>query len=114
MVFPVSNLTCWWDENLLLAARFSLGSGHFCQAWQQAAFTALVGEQVAHGPWVWRIGHVFHDPVWVGICSAVCELLEGDMLGNDFVEEVDGYLDDFPFVEPDWNAVLIEEVDVFS
>src|SRR5262249_30977669 len=54
------------------------------------------------------------DPVGVGVGSAVYEFLEGDVLRDDFVERINGNRDDLSLPEPDWTAVLIEEVDVFG
>jgi hypothetical protein len=61
----------------------------------------------------WHEGDVFDDPVWVGFGSAVREFLEGDMLGDNFVEGVHSNWDDLSLFKPDWIAVLIKEVDVF-
>ena len=118
MVFPPRQFkvicSCWWGENLLLAGLVSLESCHVCQAWQQAAFAALVREQVAYGSGVWHVGHVFHDPAGIGFCSAVYEFLEGNVLRDDLVEDIDSDWDELSLSEPDWIAVLIEDVGVFG
>ena len=54
------------------------------------------------------------DPIWVSFCSAVHQLLERDVLGDDFVQGVHTDEDELTVLEPKQLSVPVEELGVFG
>ena len=74
----------------------------------------ISAEEIAGGCGVWGIGNELDDPVGLNIGAGVTQLLNCDVLGDDFVQDFGSDGDEFALTEIDESSVEAEDVGVFG